>query len=473
MSFSLSKRQWKTLANTFQLHQDVLMPRLKEELESYGYPITQGEDFIYGQGTIPVMVVAHCDTVHALGKDGYLANGLCYGTIRNHLVLSAGRGTGLGADDRAGVLAIQELLWGGQRPHVLFPDKEECGLIGAREAAKALADHVKAADIRFLIELDRANDNDCVFYDCDSDDAVKYAESFGFKKATGSCTDISVLMKEWGIAGTNLSVGYYSQHTSMERLRLDELFRTIGRVRQMLDKPPEARIPFVDRWQHQTKYPAANCLDYYEGGSYLGVEGGYCPHPKRRDAPKTVMCSICRQFDTKETMRTIFQNGMEHFECMEPCDVPNMLCDMCGATISRKDAIPARRGTLKTWICRGPCKNSDLNKPIKRADGYYHLRGAGPPRAAMAIAFQMLYGVTETIEEEIDAMDPDDEAALEVDLWEAHKHCLDDYCIDCRAFRVISTAGYCTTCNGKLYHRNNYGTGRAIAGKAKSDNIIV
>ena len=86
-----------------------------------------------------------------------------------------------------------------------------------------------------IFQLDRRGSDDCVFYDCDNPDFTKYVESFGFKKAYGSFSDISVIAPAWGVAAANLSVGYYLEHSNAEYLKGRELEKTIERVKKILD----------------------------------------------------------------------------------------------------------------------------------------------------------------------------------------------------------------------------------------------
>ncbi|MEM2174631.1 MAG: M28 family peptidase [Candidatus Micrarchaeia archaeon] len=143
---------------------------------------------------------------------------------------------GLGADDRAGVwslLMIYKYLKENSpdlMPVFIFTDKEEEGCLGAEEVA-FLYD---LSDANFLIELDRKNSNDCVFYNDEPKEFIKYIESFGFKEERGTRSDIQVLGKAWNLCSTNLSVGYYKAHTLEEYLIIDELFSTVEKVVEIL-----------------------------------------------------------------------------------------------------------------------------------------------------------------------------------------------------------------------------------------------
>ena len=86
-----------------------------------------------------------------------------------------------------------------------------------------------------IFQLDRRGSDDCVFYDCDNPDFTKYVESFGFKEAYGSFSDISIIAPAWGVAAANLSAGYYNEHQKIEILKVRELEKTIEKVKKILD----------------------------------------------------------------------------------------------------------------------------------------------------------------------------------------------------------------------------------------------
>lgn len=232
---------------------------LVTELDHKGYKdITMRESWLYAPGEIPILLVAHVDTVFdhkPLPKEDELWRM----NDRTLLRFVKGRREGFGADDRAGVVAILDILATGRRPHVLFLDGEESGGRGAKAAVKEME---KIPDVRYIIELDRMNEQDAVFYQLEHPEFVKYIEAFGFKKAIGSFTDISVLCPEWKIAGVNLSIGYSNQHSVDEFLRLDWFQATVEKVCFMLDQIPEETfeyktwIPYVQKGV--TRYPAWN-----------------------------------------------------------------------------------------------------------------------------------------------------------------------------------------------------------------------
>lgn len=208
-----------------KLTAEELMKRLATMLLRLGYQPTQAEEYLYAPGEIPILLVAHVDTAHYKPPEEVF-----YDPVAG----VAWSPDGLGADDRAGVAGILELLRRGYRPHVLFCDGEESGGTGASAAAKELA----PPDVRYLVELDRRNGKDAVFYNCDNKEFKEYIENFGFVETFGTFSDISILTPAWRIAGVNLSIGYYNQHMATEFIRCKEWEHILGKVEAMLKNPP-------------------------------------------------------------------------------------------------------------------------------------------------------------------------------------------------------------------------------------------
>ena len=208
------------------------------------------DGFVYAEGEIPVLLVAHMDTVFSRPPRTIIYN------KKNDLIYNPAGG--LGGDDRCGIYAILKLLEK-HRPYILFTEDEEIGCIGAQKAVSKL----KAPDIKYMIEFDRRGTNDCVFYDCDNDEFMTYIESFGFKTKHGTYSDILVLGSSWDIASVNLSVGYYNEHTSKEYVIFNQLLETIKRADKMLKELSKA--PYFD-YQETQNIPnwLKEQIKYYE-----------------------------------------------------------------------------------------------------------------------------------------------------------------------------------------------------------------
>lgn len=182
-------------------------------------------EYLYAYGNIPVALVAHLDTVF---RDPPQA---VYYDRKNSLIYSPEGGVG---DDRAGVFAILKILIDGYRPTVIFTCGEEWGGVGASLLVKDYENCPN--DIKYFIELDRRGIQDCVFYDCENEEFTTYVKNFGFQTAMGSFSDISIICPSWKIAGVNLSIGYFNEHSDKEFLLTEAWRHTIKKVEKMLSE---------------------------------------------------------------------------------------------------------------------------------------------------------------------------------------------------------------------------------------------
>lgn len=202
-----------------------LLAYLKLLLSQFGYEnqITDNKNYLIAEGDVPIALVAHLDTVHAIEPFQFFYD-------EKEMVMWSPQG--LGADDRAGVILILSILSEGYRPHLIFTTGEEHGGIGANKLVK---DYNEVPfNIDFMIELDRCGSEDAVFYNCMNLSFIDYICSFGFTFEEGSFTDICILGQNWNIAAVNLSVGYYNEHTKAEYWDLFEADDTITKVINIL-----------------------------------------------------------------------------------------------------------------------------------------------------------------------------------------------------------------------------------------------
>ncbi len=109
--------------------------------------------------------------------------------------------------------------------------------------------------MKFLVQLDRRGSLDCVFYDLDNIEFEEYIETFGFKTAIGSFSDISFLCPTWQIPGVNLSEGYYNEHSLHEYLNVNEMYATIEKVCNIIDDSDQADD---FKWHTNSKYAIAS-----------------------------------------------------------------------------------------------------------------------------------------------------------------------------------------------------------------------
>ena len=192
-----------------------------------------GDGYIYCKGEIPVLLTAHMDTVHKeLVKDFYEDVQTDVNGNTTHTISSP---QGIGGDDRCGIYEILQILEAGYRPHILFCEEEEIGGIGSEKfcGTKYIEELSK---LKFLIELDRANANDLVFYENANQDWINWIEDeTNWKTTWGSFSDICNLSPACGIASVNLSCGYYKAHTIYEYVIVEEMFEAIEIIKHLLN----------------------------------------------------------------------------------------------------------------------------------------------------------------------------------------------------------------------------------------------
>lgn len=237
--------------------------QLKNVLAMYMYEVGYkdvhvGDGFIYAKGSIPFCLTAHMDTVHAeVVKTTYE-----YNKNGDYLLSSP---QGIGGDDRCGIYMIIKLLEKGYKPYVVFCEDEEIGCVGSRQFIKTSYIDEIGKECKYIIELDRANNNDAVFYDCDNKDFEKFiTENTKYKTASGSCSDISYLCPAAKIAGVNLSCGYYNAHTLGEYVNMTEMQRTQDTVEKLLNTECI-----------QYEYIEREYVPYYYGRVYGKYNGWY------------------------------------------------------------------------------------------------------------------------------------------------------------------------------------------------------
>lgn len=233
----------KRFEDICKMTQQEVKSYMQSYLSSQKYNVVSEDGFLYAKGTVPVLLVAHMDTVHTEQ---------CKVIINANGKMSSPQG--IGGDDRCGIFMIMNIV---KELHcsVLLCEDEEKGGIGARKFTKAKMKsanekgeeietaYVDQLDVNFMIEFDRKGSNDAVFYTGDNKDFINFVTDVtGFKYATGSFSDISVLMPAAKLSAVNLSCGYYNAHTIDEYVVYDEMMDTIEAAKVLIKE--ECKEPF-------------------------------------------------------------------------------------------------------------------------------------------------------------------------------------------------------------------------------------
>lgn len=314
MAKTLKVNELKTFEQLVTLRQPVLFKAMKTFLKSRYNKVIVTKDYIYAIGDIPIALVAHLDTVFVDPVENL------YYDERKNVLWSP---EGLGADDRAGVFLILQIIKSGLRPSVIFTTDEEKGGLGAIQFAIDIPK--PATDIKYLIELDRQGTNDCVFYDCDNLAFSEYVESFGFVETFGSFSDISMICPQWGIAGVNLSVGYFNEHSVSETLHVNALLSTLKKVMTMLKETNIPNFKYIP-----TKYSYKSWFS--KGSDWY----------KNNYDEMTVVCKKCGlPFSEYEVFPVKTITGGTAFYCPDCIAVDNVKwCDRCQEAFESRPEDP-------------------------------------------------------------------------------------------------------------------------------------
>jgi hypothetical protein len=355
MKKKISELDLKMFKNLTKLSQNGLKSLMYEFLCKNYSPnkITHTKEFIYAQGDIPIALVAHMDTVFTQPpKEIYFDE-------EQYVMWSP---EGLGADDRAGVYLIMKIVQSGLKPSIILTTDEEKGCLGAYAFTKYFPK--PPCTTNYLIQLDRRGSYDCVFYDCDNEDFVKYVENFGFVNEWGTFSDISEICPEWKIAGVNLSVGYIDEHTKQERLFVNSMFSTYEKIVKMLTEKEIPAFEYIPLTDYYTKYyesfydTNAKIIDYEYGKTKMRCDkckdifSEYEVFPVKDKNRKTIFycpdcicknvlwCKFCQEAYTPDSSESLDYCG----DCMQKFkEEGNNSC-----TKNLKKILPKSLDTLKT-----------------------------------------------------------------------------------------------------------------------------
>jgi hypothetical protein len=258
----------------------------QKDLKSYAYArlskthskVIADRGYIFAQGSFPVLLVAHLDTVHI-----NLPTEILYDTETGAISAK----NGIGGDDRCGVYMILEIV----KKHncsVLFCEDEEIGGIGAKDFTESKL--AKGLSFNYIIELDRKGSNDAVFYDCGNDEFTKFITKSFYKKAYGTFSDISIIAPALKCAAVNLSCGYYKAHTKDEYVVFSQMIQCIKEVCKILDRTTqEDKFEYIiaeyTYYSGYAGYGSYSGYDrYYNYGSYDRYGNYYSSHYKNDDS---------------------------------------------------------------------------------------------------------------------------------------------------------------------------------------------
>jgi hypothetical protein len=199
-----------------------------DKVITYGHNDSMAFAIEVGTGS-KTLFSAHVDTVHHLEGPQKLV----YDPVMNHLFKDDG--DPLGADDGSGVWLLLEMIGAGVPGTYLFTRGEECGGIGAKYMAEYHPEFL--AQFERAIAFDRKAKDSVITHQahgrcCSDNFAEALAEALNGQNGdfmyspddTGIYTDTAEYTGEIAEC-TNVSVGYYDEHTGREMQDLDHLMQ--------------------------------------------------------------------------------------------------------------------------------------------------------------------------------------------------------------------------------------------------------
>ena len=251
-----------TFKSICRMSQYILKQYVYEQLKETHENVFYKDGFVYAEGKLPMLLVAHMDTVHKkLPKKIIWKNG------------AFSSPNGIGGDDRCGIFMILEIIKQ-YNCSVLFCEDEEIGGVGAEKfIGTKLADGL-VGKFNYIIEFDRKGKDDAVYYNCDNPDFENFISADGFYSTSyGSFSDISTVAPFLKAAAVNLSCGYYKAHTNEEYVVWNEMINSMEAAKMIL-----ARTTMEDKFEYIEGKYSSNWYNYYGYGygydDYYGYGAG-------------------------------------------------------------------------------------------------------------------------------------------------------------------------------------------------------
>ena len=234
--------------------QEELYKMLCTTLELMKYKVytneQDGSKYIYATHTnepVNVTLVAHLDTM--------------FGNVRKDIICKKNIITspqGLGADDRAGVYGVLQVIKK-YKCNVLFVCDEEYGQRGSKNFVRSPYFEDFKKKNNFLISLDLSGKKRMKFYDTtnkDFIDAISKITNFKVEESGTHIADLSILVKGYksdttgaefdgcGLAGVNLCCGYENEHKLNEYVDMNVLESTILFVEEIIKQLGNKKYKF-------------------------------------------------------------------------------------------------------------------------------------------------------------------------------------------------------------------------------------
>ena len=312
--------QRATFERICQLSQTGVLSMMRQFLvRKYGQDnVIATNSYIVAEGDLPVALIAHADTVFRTPPEEFFYDA-------DKCVMWSP--DGMGADDRAGIYAIVQIVSAGFLPHIIITTDEESGCIGATKLVKKYNEY-PFDELKFMIELDRRGTDDSVYYECGNTKFQKFIDGFGFTLNYGTLSDISVLGPFWDVAAVNFSIGYVDEHSKSEHLYVNAFWRTVNRVKKILEYVKDHRLEIPEYEYKEVTYGYGrgyhygyyNYDDNYTGWSWN--DDGYSLTPTAKNSPLMkgyAQCGVCGDVDHQYNLLEIFYDTNKAMDMCNDC----------------------------------------------------------------------------------------------------------------------------------------------------------
>jgi tripeptide aminopeptidase len=280
----------ETQTNTYhQFRMFALIVREISSIPECRYYVNNGNIYITkGEACSYPCIVAHMDTVHAIGLD---LKALRVGNLLTGFNRITMKQAGIGGDDKVGIFIALECLQKFNDIKVAFFRDEETGCEGSYEADVSFFENCN-----FIIQCDRMGNGDFIT-NASGVSLSSYEfqtatgpiiERFGYSFTHGLMTDVMALKElEVSCSMANISCGYYNPHTDYEVVNTVDVENCMLLVTQILQELGQQYFPHYYR-------KSIGIINYSKKNKCSAPQ--YCMYCFLSDTDGNSYCETCNEY---------------------------------------------------------------------------------------------------------------------------------------------------------------------------------
>lgn len=282
------------------------------------WDITDDLNYWYKKGTNNILLVAHIDTIPRINNVKRFKKKSKPLELLNVNGIIQAKDSVLGADDRAGCYAIDQLYNKyGTQCSILLTNFEETRGIGVNTFINDHPDLL--SDYKLFIELDRMGIDEFTHYNNFLDDELEFLLiGYNFSYNVGFYSDIKDLSDHYRIQSVNLSVGYYKQHSKAEYLDFKALeYVLIPRYNELINTLEGINESYYLPISEYENYPEQEYLDYSNSdylSSYNTIDDQYIDY---LDSLEDYDYNNLDYLSYQEFCDSIYKKELEYLESLD------------------------------------------------------------------------------------------------------------------------------------------------------------